>query len=74
MDHVLALEQCSSTMLSSSSALGDTSPTLDCEAELAGLQGLVTEKESERDENGDLFSCVFETKISKLWVVFEDPF
>ncbi|MFQ6639929.1 hypothetical protein Gotur_014552 [Gossypium turneri] len=68
MDHVLALEQCSSFMSTSTST---TSPPLsDCLTTLG--------KESKKEGNGDngssssQFSCTMETKISKVWVVFEE--
>ncbi|GKV35172.1 hypothetical protein SLEP1_g43476 [Rubroshorea leprosula] len=67
MDHILALEQCSSIVLSSSFASSDSSSTLARRAESTGLQ-----KESKRVESGDLFSLALETKISKVWVVFDE--
>lgn len=69
MDHVMALEQCSSNVFSGSPASTDAPRTRDCSLE---SMGSVTEKESETEESGDLFSGSFETKISKIWVVFED--
>ncbi|KAE8666388.1 putative clathrin assembly protein [Hibiscus syriacus] len=57
MDHVLALEQCSSFMSTSSST------------------GKQSEKEGDEDDtssSSNQFSFTLETKISKVWVVFDE--
>ncbi|KAK6277060.1 hypothetical protein POUND7_017383 [Theobroma cacao] len=71
MDHVLALERCSSFMSTSSSS------SIMCRTGASTPIG----KESEKEENGDIswssstpFSCTLETKISKVWVVFEEDY
>ncbi|OMO77545.1 ENTH/VHS/GAT family protein [Corchorus olitorius] len=64
MDHVLALEQCSSFM----SKTPSPSPS-------------IMSKESEKEDkiadisfSSNPFSCSLETKISKVWVVFEEDY
>lgn len=66
IDHVMALEQCSSNVFSGSPASSDGLRSVDCPSEFVMI------KESETEDSGDLFSGSFETKISKVWVVFED--
>jgi hypothetical protein len=73
MDHIMALEQFSTYIATSRSSSvlsksGSTPPILDC----------ITKSEGDEKDAGNfswsptLFSCTLETKISKVWVVFED--
>ncbi|KAJ4713930.1 ENTH/ANTH/VHS superfamily protein [Melia azedarach] len=84
MEHVMALEQClgctpvrsyGRPMLSTS---GSSPSILNCLAKSAELQAAITgnkgevEKQNEVSKSSSLFSCTLETKISKVWVVFDD--
>ncbi|KAJ4824411.1 hypothetical protein Tsubulata_033276 [Turnera subulata] len=76
MDHVLALEKCSSYIATSKP---ENSSTVSTKNVPAKLQAAMTGKMYEVDgisnvslESQTLFSCTLETKISKVWVVFED--
>ncbi|KAG6738654.1 hypothetical protein NC652_041237 [Populus alba x Populus x berolinensis] len=73
MDHLMALEQFSTYIATSRSSSvlsknASTPPILDC----------ITKSEGDEKDAGNfswsptLFSCTLETKISKVWVVFED--
>ncbi|XVF57665.1 hypothetical protein PTKIN_Ptkin07bG0000200 [Pterospermum kingtungense] len=78
MDHVLALERCSKFISTNSSSIMCNTGTLtppplsDCLTPMG--------KESQKEGNGDItssstpFSCNLETKISMVWVVFEDNY
>ncbi|KAK9283271.1 hypothetical protein L1049_011507 [Liquidambar formosana] len=87
MDHVMSLEQFSSCIPTSSYGSVSTTesvsstppPIFDCHTESTGLQGTLTGKQGQKDEQRSdcglspiLFSCTMETKISKVWVVFDD--
>ncbi|XWS24649.1 hypothetical protein CRYUN_Cryun27aG0000500 [Craigia yunnanensis] len=78
MDNVLALQRCSSFISTSSSSIicrtgtPKPPPPSDCLTPMG--------KESEKVGNEDIslsstpFSCTLETKISKVWVVFEEDY
>ncbi|KAJ8759677.1 hypothetical protein K2173_009767 [Erythroxylum novogranatense] len=84
MDHVVALEECSTCDARSQNNIIGTIitpwPILDCPTQssaksegglaVGGKQG--AKKRSNLNLAPTLFSCTFETKISKEWVVFED--
>lgn len=83
MDHVLALAQCSSYIETShkSSLLSKNDsippPILDCLTKSTKLQAEMTGSEGEQEGSdfgfsSTLFSCTLETKISNVWVVFDD--
>lgn len=86
MEHVLALEQClGCTPVRSmgcpllSKTTGSIPPILSSLTKSAELQAAMTGNEGEKDNqknevsvSSTLFSCTLETKISKVWVVFED--
>ncbi|XVF29778.1 hypothetical protein REPUB_Repub16aG0000500 [Reevesia pubescens] len=71
MDHVLALERCSSFVSTTSSS------SIMCRTGTPTAMG----KEGGKGGNGGIsnspstpFSCTLETKISKVWVVFEEDY
>ncbi|KAK8692104.1 hypothetical protein V6N13_075584 [Hibiscus sabdariffa] len=68
MDHVLALEQCSSFMSTSSSTMSRTGTSTP--------MGKGSEKEGSEDisSSSNHFSFTLETKISKVWVVFDEDY
>ncbi|KAL5776008.1 hypothetical protein ACOSP7_008934 [Xanthoceras sorbifolium] len=85
MEHITALEQCLGCSTTSSdgrsifSKTGTTPSILNCLTKPAELQTAKTGKEGEEDRqkhdvsvSTTLFSCTLETKISMVWVVFED--
>lgn len=86
MEHVMALEQClgctparSFGCPTLSKTTSSIPPILSCLTKSAELQAAMTGNEGEKDNqknevsvSSTLFSCTLETKISKVWVVFED--
>ncbi|KAK8580123.1 hypothetical protein V6N13_143253 [Hibiscus sabdariffa] len=68
MDHVLALEQCSSFM--------STSSSITCRTGTSTPMGKESEKEGNEDisSSSNQFSFTLETKISKVWVVFDEDY
>ncbi|KAJ4824801.1 hypothetical protein Tsubulata_042983 [Turnera subulata] len=76
MDHVLALEKCSSYIATSKPENSSPVSTKNVPAKLhAAMTGKMYEVDGISNvslESQTLFSCTLETKMSKVWVVFED--
>ncbi|XP_031283096.1 putative clathrin assembly protein At1g33340 [Pistacia vera] len=78
VEHVLALEQClgctstSSYWRPMSSKIGPTPSILNCLTRLTDKGGEKDKQKGDDSMPSTLFSCTLETKISKVWVVFED--
>lgn len=73
MDHVLALEQCLGC--TNSSYWRPISTKIDTTPSILNCLTRLTDKNKEKGDDSlpsTLFSCTLETKISKVWVVFED--
>ncbi|KAJ8769942.1 hypothetical protein K2173_009024 [Erythroxylum novogranatense] len=90
MEHVIALEECSTYIAGSNGSCRSSkingpskvrSPVLDCltKSSTKFQSGMTVEAGKKGQKTGKspnlsatLFSCTLETKISKVWVVFED--